>query len=93
MYSPDDEGEGLKKSGNTSISGIKAVSTDLFPGTQITVLEAKMNGKTSRECIDLMFWGVFYRRVYRLDVKMRVETIELMNTQFFNDLLYVYAII
>ena len=49
--------------------------------------------KTSRECIDLMFWGVFWRRVYRPDVKMRVETIELMDTQFFNDLLYVYAII
>lgn len=38
--------------------------------------------ETLRECIDLMFWGVFYRRVYRPDVKMRVETIELMNTQF-----------
>ena len=49
--------------------------------------------ETLRECIDLMFWGVFYRRVYRPDVKMRVETIELMNTQFFNDLWYVYAII
>lgn len=42
--------------------------------------------KTSRECIDLMFWGVFQRRVYRTDVKMRVETIDLMNTQFFNNL-------
>ena len=49
--------------------------------------------ETLRECIDLMFWGVFYRRVYRPDVKMRVETIGLMNTQFFNDLWYVYAII
>jgi hypothetical protein len=44
-----------------------------------------------RECIDLMFWGVFYRRVYRPDVKMRVETIELMNTKFFNDLCCVEA--
>ena len=69
MYSPDDEREGLKKSGNTRVSGIKEVSTDLFPGTQITVLEAKMNGKN-------------VSRVYRPDVKMRVETIELMNTQF-----------
>ena len=49
--------------------------------------------ETLRECIDLMFWGVFYRRVYRPDVKMRVETIGLMNTQFFNDLWYVYAMI
>ena len=49
--------------------------------------------ETLRECIDLMFWGVFYRRVYRPDVKMRVETIELMNAKFFNDLWYVYAII
>ena len=49
--------------------------------------------KTSRECIDLMFWGVFWRRVYRPDVKMRVETIELMDTQFFNDLRHVDAII
>jgi hypothetical protein len=31
--------------------------------------------------------------VYRPDVKMRVETIGLMNTQFFNDLWYVYAMI
>ena len=84
MYSPDDKGEGLKKSGNTRVSGIKAVSTDLFPGTQITVLKEKKEWKkTPRECIDLMFWGVFYRRVYRPDVKMRVETIDLMNTQFF----------
>ena len=49
--------------------------------------------ETLRECIDLMFWGVFYRRVYRPDVKMRVETIELMDTQFFNDLWYVNAMI
>ena len=49
--------------------------------------------KTSRECIDLMFWGVFQRRVYRPDVKMRVETIDLMNTKFFNDLRYVNAMI
>jgi hypothetical protein len=41
--------------------------------------------ETLRECIDLMFWGVFYKRVFRPDVKMRVETIELMNTQFFNE--------
>ena len=47
--------------------------------------------ETLRESIDLMFWGVFYRRVYRPDVKMRVETIELMNTQFFNDLCCVEA--
>ena len=47
--------------------------------------------ETLCECIDLMFWGVFYRRVYRPDVKMRVETIELMNTQFFNDLCCVEA--
>ena len=47
--------------------------------------------ETLRECIDLMFWGVFYRRVYRPDVKMRVETIELMNTQFFNDLDHIKA--
>ena len=32
-------------------------------------------------------------RVYRTDVKMRVETIGLMNTQFFNDLRHVDAII
>ena len=55
MYSPDDEGEGLKKSGNTRVSGIKAVSTDLFPGTQITVLKEKMSGKNAS-------------RVYRPDV-------------------------
>ena len=47
--------------------------------------------KTSRECIDLMFWGVFQRRVYRPDVKMRVETIDLMNTQFFNDIHHIKA--
>lgn len=41
--------------------------------------------KTTRECIGMMFWGVFYRRVYRPDVKMRVETIGLMNTHFFNE--------
>ena len=41
--------------------------------------------KTPCETIRMMFWGVFYRRVYRPDVKMRVETIELMNTQFFNE--------
>jgi hypothetical protein len=45
VYSPDDEGEGLKKSGNTRVSGIKAVSTDLFPGTQITVLKEKKEWK------------------------------------------------
>ena len=55
MCDIDDKGEGLKKSGNTRVSGIKAVSTDLFPGTQITVLEAKMNGKN-------------ISRVYRPDV-------------------------
>ena len=44
--------------------------------------DLKTRLETLRECIDLMFWGVFYRRVYRPDVKMRVETIELMNTQF-----------
>ena len=49
--------------------------------------------KTSRECIDLMFLGVFQRRVYRTDVFLRVETIELMNTQFINDLRCVDAII
>ena len=38
-----------------------------------------------------MFWGVFYRRVYRPDVKMRVETIELMDTQFFNEVVVVDA--
>ena len=47
--------------------------------------DLKTRLETLRECIDLMFWGVFYRRVYRPDVKMRVETIELMNTQFFNE--------
>ena len=47
--------------------------------------------ETLRECIDLMFWGVFYRRVYRPDVKMRVETIGLMNTQFFNEVVVVDA--
>jgi hypothetical protein len=47
--------------------------------------------KTSRECIDLMFLGVFQRRVYRTDVFLRVETIELMNTKFFNDLCCVEA--
>ena len=44
--------------------------------------DLKTRLETLCECIDLMFWGVFYRRVYRPDVKMRVETIELMNTQF-----------
>ena len=39
----------------------------------------------------MMFWGVFYRRVYRPDVKMRVETIELMDTQFFNEVVVVDA--
>ena len=53
--------------------------------------DLKTSLETLRECIDLMFWGVFYRRVYRTDVKMRVETIKLMNTQFFNDLWYVDA--
>ena len=55
--------------------------------------DLKTRLETLRECIDLMFLGVFQRRVYRPDVKMRVETIELMNTQFFNDLWYVYAMI
>ena len=55
--------------------------------------DLKTRLETLCECIDLMFWGVFYRRVYRTDVKMRVETIGLMNTQFFNDLWYVYAMI
>ena len=55
--------------------------------------DLKTRLETLRECIDLMFWGVFWRRVYRPDVKMRVETIGLMNTQFFNDLWYVYAMI
>ena len=45
----------MKKSGNTRVSGIKAVSTDLFPGTQITVLKEKMSGKNTS-------------RVYRNDV-------------------------
>ena len=55
MCDIDDKGEGLKKSGNTRVSGIKAVSTDLFPGTQITVLKEKMSGKNAS-------------RVYRNDV-------------------------
>ena len=55
MCDIDDKGEGLKKSGNTRVSGIKAVSTDLFPGTQITVLKEKMSGKNAS-------------RVYRPDV-------------------------
>ena len=55
--------------------------------------DLKTRLETLCECIDLMFWGVFWRRVYRPDVKMRVETIGLMNTQFFNDLWYVYAMI
>ena len=55
MYSPDDKGEGLKKSGNTRVSGIKAVSTDLFPDTQIAVLKEKMSEKN-------------VSRVYRNDV-------------------------
>ena len=37
----------MKKSVNTRVSGIKAVSTDLFPGTQITVLKEKMSGKNA----------------------------------------------
>ena len=53
--------------------------------------DLKTRLETLRECIDLMFWGVFYRRVYRPDVKMRVETIGLMNTQFYNDLCCVEA--
>ena len=53
--------------------------------------DLKTRLETLCECIDLMFWGVFYRRVYRPDVKMRVETIELMNTKFFNDLCCVEA--
>jgi hypothetical protein len=55
VYSPDDKGEGLKKSGNTRVSGIKAAPTDLFSGTQITVLKEKMSGKN-------------VSRVYRPDV-------------------------
>ena len=53
--------------------------------------DLKTRLETLRECIDLMFLGVFQRRVYRPDVKMRVETIELMNTQFFNDLDHIKA--
>ena len=53
--------------------------------------DLKTRLETLCECIDLMFWGVFQRRVYRTDVKMRVETIELMNTQFFNDLDHIKA--
>ncbi len=53
--------------------------------------DLKTRLETLRECIDLMFWGVFYRRVYRTDVKMRVETIELMDTQFFYDLNHIKA--
>ena len=53
--------------------------------------DLKTRLETLCECIDLMFWGVFQRRVYRNDVKMRVETIELMNTQFFNNLCYIKA--
>ena len=47
--------------------------------------------KTSRECIGMMYFGLFQRRVYRPDVKMRVETIELMDTQFFNEVVVVDA--
>ena len=53
--------------------------------------DLKTRLETLCECIDLMFWGVFYRRVYRPDVKMRVETIKLMNTQFFYDLNHIKA--
>ena len=53
--------------------------------------DLKTRLETLRECIDLMFWGVFYRRVYRTDVKMRVETIELVNTKFFNEVVVVDA--
>ena len=53
--------------------------------------DLKTRLETLRECIDLMFWGVFYRRVYRPDVKMRVETIDLMNTHFFNEVVVVDA--
>ena len=45
----------MKKSGNTRVSGIKAVSADLFLGTQIAVLKGKMSGKNAS-------------RVYRPDV-------------------------
>ena len=31
--------------------------------------DLKTRLETLCECIDLMFWGVFYRRVYRPDVK------------------------
>ena len=53
--------------------------------------DLKTRLETLCECIDLMFWDVFYRRVYRPDVKMRVETIELMDTQFFYDLNHIKA--